>query len=171
MGCVTCDSLKNHIIEHEILGTTTSSVTNVEVDGGILWVYDDTRSKWLSAERLIATAGRRGRTKNIYLRLIDGQASNLAGYRIPRDGTIVSISAQTRGTETWVLRVRKNGLVTNVASLSVSAAAGAHDVTLDVDVDESDRIEMYADTTAFFGIKDPFVMVEIAWRNDTLPAP
>jgi hypothetical protein len=53
-------------------------------------------------------------------------------------------------------------------SLPISGASGAHNTIVDVDLDEGDLVQIFAETTNFFGIKDPFVMIEIAWRNDTL---
>ena len=140
----------------------------IQVEGDRLWVYDEVRNKWLSAERSTIIAGRKGRAKNSYLRLSDGQSSNLSGYRMPRTGTIVSIMAQTRATETWTVRIRKNGSDTDVASLTLTDVEGYHDSSLDINVEEGDRIQIFAETTGFLGIRDPFIWVEIAWRNDAL---
>jgi len=166
----TCGTkIKQHIIEHEILGIDGGgSITDIQVDGGRLWVYDSSRSKWLSSDRLTASAGRAGRAKNSYLRLHDGQTSNLTGYRLPRDATITAMMAQTRNVETWTLRVRKNGSATNVASLVLNGVDGRHVITTNVDLDEGDQVQFYADTTEILGIRDPFVWIEIAWRNTNL---
>jgi len=165
----TCGAnIRKHIIEHEILGIRDNSQPDIQVDGGRLWVYDHERDKWLSTDRLFATAGRSGRAKNSYLRIADRQTSNLTGYRLFRSGTIVAIAAQTRNPETWTLRVRRNGNVTNVASLVMNATNGRHVTTVNVDIDEGDRLQLFAETTAVFGIRDPFVEIEIAWRNNNL---
>jgi hypothetical protein len=148
-----------------VTGRVDISLENMRVDDGRLWVYDITRSKWLSSDRLNASGGRKGRIKNGYLRILDGQSCNLTGYRLPRNGTITAIAAQTRDNETWTLRVRKNGDPTDIASLALNNVAGGHDTTVDVDVSEGDLIQLFAETTTFFGIKDPFVWVEIAWRE------
>lgn len=144
------------------------SLPPVVMDDGDVFVYDDTRGKWLGSHRIIASAGRKGRAKNAYLRLMDGQSCNLTGYRMPRKATITAIAAQTRDDETWTLRVRKNGDLDNIVSLAVTNAAGGHDTGIDVDVEEGDRIQFFAETTSFFGIKDPFVWIEIAWKNENL---
>lgn len=144
---------------------------DIQVDGDSLWVYDQTRSKWLSTDKAQFSAGEKGLTKNKYLLTFDSQAINLTGYRMVRDGTITAIAAQTRNAETWTLRVRKNGSATNIQSLAMTAIDGNHSNTVNVDVDEGDRIQFYAETTTMFGIRDPLVWVEIAWRNDGLAAP
>lgn len=159
-----CKKIRDHIIEHEIIGLE-AGIDDLKVVDGRLWVYDNIRSKWLSADRLDASAGRKGRIKNGYLRILDGQSCNLTGYRLPRNGTITAMAAQTRDNETWILRVRKNGDPTDIASLAMNNIAGGHDTTVDVDVNEGDLIQLFAETTTFFGIKDPFVWVEIAWRE------
>lgn len=166
---VTCSAIKEWMLICEILGGCGSQggVTgDLIVEGGVLWVYDETRGKWLSSSRITAISGRKGRIKNGYLRLIDGQTSNLTGYRMTRSGVLTSLAVQTRTDETWTLRVRNNGI--DIASLAITAADGAHNRTLNVNVEEGDLIEFYADTTAFMGIRDPFVWAEIAWRNDNL---
>jgi len=166
---ISCNDIRDWMIICELLGGCGSqggTGDNLIVDGGMLWVYDEVRGKWLSSSRITAISGRKGRVKNGYLRLIDGQTSNLTGYRMTRAGVLTSLSAQTRTDETWILRVRNNG--TDVTSLNVVAASGAHNRSLNINVEEGDLIEFYADTTAFLGIRDPFVWAEIAWRNDSL---
>ena len=173
MPChVSAEDIKRHLIEHEIILEPEEPLPPDEidhqVDGGRLWVYDETRDKWLSSDRLFAVAGRDGRAKNLYLRLVDSQPSNLTGYRMLRNATIVAVAAQTRSIETWTLQIRKNGDPTNLYSLAISGAPGGHVNTVDVDLNEGDLVQMFVETTAFLGIKDPFAMIEIAWRNDTL---
>ncbi len=152
-------------------GNVRVTVPDIQVDGDILWVYDVTRDKWLSSFRATFGAGERGRIKNKYIPVFDGQVSNLSGYRVVRTATITAIAAQTRNTETWTLRVRKNGGSTNIASLVMTSVNGNHSSSIDVDLDEGDQIQFFADTTGFLGIKDPLVWVEVAWRNDSLAAP
>jgi len=166
---VTPEKIKEHLVICEILSCHDddggSGDPNLKVVGGRLWVYDNIRNKWISADRLQAVAGRKGRCKNAYLRVQDGQAINLTGYRVPRKAIITAIAAQTRNNETWTLRVRKNGDSTDIASLVMNNVTGGHDTTVDVDLDEGDQIQIYAETTAFFGIKDPFAWIEIGWRE------
>lgn len=214
MTMPSCDSLAQHLIEHEILGfettATVSGVANIvvcdegvlvasgiskldfvgagitatnqgggevriavpdtQVDGGLLWVYDGSRSKWLSVDRFKPSAAEKGRVRNKYLRVYDSQVMNLSGWRLPRDATLVGITAQTRDVYTWNLRVRKNKSDTNIASLVMTAEEGNHSTSLDIDLDEGDRLHFYADTPSG-AIRDPLVWVEIAWRNDTLATP
>lgn len=173
MSCTGCKDIVQEIILHEILGSSGGGTgsDSLQIDNGILWVYDDNRGKWLSSFRSTFDAGEKGRVKNKYLQVHDGQTTNLSGFRLPRKATLTAIVAQTRNVETWTVHIRKNGVVTNIASLTMSAVDGNHSSSIDVDLDEGDRVQLFAETTAFLGIKDPLVWVEIAWRNDTLPPP
>jgi hypothetical protein len=152
-------------------GQIDVSLYELQVDQGLLWVYDTVRGKWLSTQRSTFGAGEKGRIRNKYLMVFDGQVSNLTGWRVVRDATITAIAAQTRNNETWTLRVRKNGDPTDIASLTMSAVDGNHSSVANVDVSEGDQIQFYAETTGFLGIKDALVWVEVAWRNTTLAAP
>jgi hypothetical protein len=129
--------------------------------GGILYVYDGTRSKWLSVERQMWWAARNGNATNLYLRGPDGLASSSTGYRAMRNGTIVGLVAQTDSAHTWTLEVRKNGVVTPIASLTLTAVAGSSTTSTNVDISAGDEIQLYCNGTA---VPQPLAAVEIAWR-------
>jgi hypothetical protein len=173
MSSPNCSDITKEIILHEILGSSSggSGSTSLEIDNGILWIWDTSKSKWLSSFRATFLAAESGRVKNKYLPLIDGQVSNLSGYRLARDATLTAIATQTRENETWTLHIRKNGSLSNLASLVISNTSGNHSTAINVDFIENDRIEFFAETTSFFGIKDPSVWIEVAWRNSSLPSP
>lgn len=152
-------------------GQVDVSLDSLRLDQGLLWVYDTVRSKWLSTQRASFSAGEKGRIKNKYLMVFDGQVSNITGWRAVRDATITAIAAQTRDAETWTLKVRKNGDPTDIASLVMNGVDGNHSSVTNVDILEGDQVQFYAETTGFFGIKDALVWVEVAWRNTSLAAP
>lgn len=159
-----CTSLKKHLFEHEILGLDSSSPGSslpIQVVNGILYVFDDNRDVWLSSFRDVFTAGRDGRAKNIYLRLVDGQPSNVNGYRMTRDSVITNISAQSRGTSEWTIHIRKSGEELNLYSLVVTDG-GSHDNNVDVRLNSGDTIQFYCESPAFFGIQNPIVWIEVA---------
>lgn len=165
-------SLERHIIEHEILGIDTgfsgSGLSSLKVDGGRLWIYDSVRGKWLSSDTVIVTASRKGRAKNKYLDFENGVSSLATGFRITGPATIIGLAAQTRAQETWTIHVRKNNTETNIASLSINNLTGSHNNALNINLEEGDFVQFYAETTSFLGIKDPKVWLKIAWRNDNL---
>lgn len=129
---------------------------------GLLYAYDSTRSKWLSVNREQVWAARAANNAtDIYLRIHDRVVSFLSSYRALRDGTITGLVANTRIAETWTLEVRINGAASSSATLAVTAATGAQDSTIDVDISAGDTIELYCNGT---NISFPVGGVEIAWR-------
>ena len=144
--------------------TTGLADGQLAVINGLLYEYDDDRSKWLSVQRGFFVFGRSGNSKNQYLNFGAGTlTSNNSGYRIPRNATIVSLSGQLDASGTCDLRIRKNDTATNIATLSIAAAVGASDNTIDVDVAAGDYLQSYIDADA--GVPDPMLIVEIAWRE------
>jgi len=133
------------------------------VKGGILCVYDGTRSKWVSVQRLFLVFGRKGNTSNQYLAFAAGSLVSInSGYRLAYDGTIVGITCQLDSSGTTNIRIRKNDSATNIATLSVTGALGATDNTLNIDFSANDYLQCYSDNAST--VEDPMVIVEIAYR-------
>jgi hypothetical protein len=136
----------------------------IAIINGMLCVYDksNSRNKFLSVSREHMTFVGRDNANNTneYARVATF-TSNQAGNRLIANATLVGISAQTNGTETWNVRVRKNGALTDVASLSLSAVTGGQDATLNVNFSAGDSIEAYIDGT---GISRPVIKLEFAYR-------
>jgi hypothetical protein len=63
------------------------------------------------------------------------------------NATIVGIGAATDGAETWVAEVRRNGVATPIASLTLTAVDKDSRFDLSVDVDVDDEIQMYCNGT------------------------
>lgn len=151
------------LTQQSSLPTTGLAAGQLAVKGGILCVYDGTRSKWLSTQRVFLIFGRKGNTSNQYLDFAAGSlTSNNSGYRIPRDATIVSISGQLDASGTVNFRLRSNDNASNVATLAISGALGAQDNTIDVNISAGDFLQMYSDNAT--AVEDPVVIVEVAYR-------
>jgi len=133
----------------------------VSVVGGVLYAYDGTRSKWLSVDRKMVWAGRNANATNLYLRTVDSVATSVSGYRALRSGTITGLVAQTGSNSTWTLEIRKNGVTTPIASLSITTASGAQDATINVDFNAGDELEIFCNGSA---VPTPVGGAEIAWR-------
>lgn len=132
---------------------------------GILYTYDGTRSKWLSIDRMMLCFGKRGASKNQYLGFYGGQLiSNNSGLRMVRTATIVSISVQVDSSGTADFHIRKNDVISNISTLALSAALGAGDTTIDVDLAAGDFLQGFVECTA--AVTDPMLLIEIAWRKD-----
>jgi hypothetical protein len=132
------------------------------VIGGILYTYDGTRSKWLSVERTQYIAAKNGNANDIYLRFADAIPSSETGVRIMRNATIVGLFAQTDVNETWILEVRRNGVVTVLTSLTMTGVSGNQATNINVDLAAGDELQLFANTTG--NIKSPIAGIEIAWR-------
>lgn len=132
---------------------------------GVLGVYDksNSRNKWLSVARtqLVFTGRSSDNNKNeyAYIGLVN---SFETGLRLERAKTLIGISAQTQLTETWTVRVRKNGVLTNLASLAITAAAGGSTTALNLDLAAGDVIQVYIDGSS---VSSPVIKLEFA---DTL---
>jgi hypothetical protein len=161
--CITGKELANHIIAHEILGTESVLPDGLTLSGGVLYVYDSVRNKSLTSFRTTHVAGKDGRAKSTYLSVNVGQATSSVGIRIPRNSTVVSVAAQSRGTNSWSTSLRKNNNVVDLYTLNI-ITNGAHDNTVDLDLDEGDTLQIFCDSPAFLGIREPLVIVEIAGR-------
>ena len=132
---------------------------------GIPYIYDATRSKWLSTSRFFVAFGRDGKSKDQYLNIFGGDvASNNSGLKMLRDATIIGLAGQIDASGTCDFRVRKDDSASNITSLSISAALGATDATINVDVDADSFLQTYIESSA--GVDEPMLMVEIAWRKD-----
>lgn len=146
--------------------TNLGSSTQIpfEVINGQLASYDKTnsRNKFLSVSRQYVTFGGRDsvNTTNEYLRNALF-TSNESSTRLIQDATLVGISVQTSGAETWIARVRRNGVVTNLYSKSLTASAGTQDNTLNVDFAAGDVVQVYCEGT---GVNRPLVVLEFAYR-------
>ncbi len=151
------------LTQQAALPTSGLAAGQMAVKDGILCVYDGSRSKWLSVQRIFLAFGRKGNTKNQYLNYAAGNlASNNSGYRIPRNATIVSMSGQLDASGTVDMRLRSNDNAANIATLTITAAIGDQDNTLDVDTSQGDYLQMYSDNAN--SVEDPMIVIEIAYR-------
>lgn len=99
-------------------GLLEGSVVDV---GGILYMYDASRSAWLSVNRPIVWSARAGTVSNSYLRLCDSVSTSATGYQLMRDATITGISVSSGGNVWYVASVGGDfpDLQTALASPSV----------------------------------------------------
>jgi hypothetical protein len=132
---------------------------------GVMGAYDksNSRNKWLSVSRdkfvFTGRSNQNNANEYAYTGLIN---SFETGLRLERAKTLIGISAQTQNTETWNVRVRKNGVLTNLASLALTGVSGGQINTLNVDFDAGDVVQVYIDGTS---VSSPVIKLEFA---DTL---
>ncbi len=152
------------LTQQSALPTSGLAAGQMSVKDGMLFIYDSSRSKWISVQRLYLAFGRKGNTSNQYLNFAAGAlASNNSGYRIPRNAVIVSMTAQLDTSGTADMRLRSNDNAANIATLPVTAALGSQLNTLNVDISAGDYLQLYSDNATT--VEDPIVIVEIAYRG------
>lgn len=140
------------------------------VSGGLLFVYDGTRNKWLSIQRQYLIFGRRRSTQNQYLNIASGSMpSNNSGYRMIRNATIVGLSAQldenVGAAQICTIGVRVNDLNSNLSGSILTIPAGSNgtsDSGINVDLNSTDWMQCYLASSA--PVQDPVFIVEIAYR-------
>ena len=146
--------------------TNLGSATQIPMSmiNNTLAVYDKTnsRNRFLSVNRMyLGFSGRdNSNNANEYARFGEF-TSNQSSARLMKNMTLVGMSIQTNGAETWTAQVRKNGVVTNLASLAASAAAGAQDNTFNIDFNAGDKIDVYIDGSS---VDRPIILLEFAER-------
>ncbi len=131
---------------------------------GMLYIYDSTRTKWLSVHRDVLVFGRRRNVRNQFLNFgVGNLASNNSGYRMPRNATIVAMTGQLDANGTCDMRVRRNDAALNIATLTITAASGAIDVSTNIDINANDYLQSYLSASS--SVQDPVFMIEIAYRQ------
>lgn len=128
---------------------------------GIPYVYDGSRGKFLSIDRPHYITDRNANATKVYTRVGEGTVTSQTGLRVLRNATITGIAVQTDGVETWTFEVRKNDVVTPIASLAVVAAQGNQSAVLNVNVNQGDELQFFINGA---GIDHPVAIVELAWR-------
>jgi len=137
-------------------------------ENGILYFYDLTRNKWLSSNRETIIFGINH--NNIFgdrYMAVDGKVKTMVtGKRVPRKGTITSLTIQSKATSGDVanFHLRRNGISTDLTTISVSGVSGNSIDDLNVDIDEDDWLQAYV--TVDSGVTNyPVLSVEVAWRR------
>jgi hypothetical protein len=130
---------------------------------GILYVYDATRSKWLSVNRFTVAFGEKGNVKDRDLaHYIGKMKSRNSGLRMIRDACIVGAAGHLDASGTCNMRIRSNDSATNLATVAISAAVGAQDGALNVNLVAGDYLQSFLEATT--AVEDPTLIVELAWR-------
>jgi hypothetical protein len=115
----------------------------------------------LSVSRIPVVGTKSGSIRNAYT-FVGLVAMSAAGFRVPRNATVVSISAQTDGSFTWTAQLKKNGSPTVLGSLAITAATGGSTTATNADLTAGDRLEFYVSASS--NIESPVIWVELAWR-------
>jgi hypothetical protein len=138
------------------------------VVNGLLYVYDQTRLKWLSVGRDLIAFGRKGLSRNTWLSFYGGSLpSNNSGLRLMRNGVITGMSAQT---DTAIVNgnadvhVKRNDSTSNISTITIlSGTSGASDINYNIDIYKDEFLQCYLEKNTTGDVEDIMVMVEIAY--------
>ena len=76
---------------------TGNATGQISLIGDKLFMYDATRSKWLSLETIALQYGRNGNADNQRLHYGGNMQNNNSGAMMPFNGTIVAVSSRSSG--------------------------------------------------------------------------
>ena len=139
----------------------------VQLHDGIIMFYDSTRDKWLSNARQNLTFGidNKNISHDRWMKMTGGVYSNSTGYRLPREATITSISAESKLIiNDSVFEIRKNRNASSIVTLDVIGATGDEKTLLDIDLNAGDFLQAFLNIRS--GTVDyPELFVEFCWRK------
>lgn len=106
-------------------------------------------------------------TRNVYLNLA-GIASNVLGFIVPRNATIISVSigssAAAGSSTNAVFSLRKNDSTVALGSYALlSGTASRTFSNLNINLNAGDELQCYL--AASLTVANPVMFVELAWRN------
>ena len=127
----------------------------------ILYIYDGSRSKWLSAP-LMETVSKAGSVDNAYLSVNDITHSDVAGLFLPRDATLTGVEIKASGGNSNKLcyfgidysLVQSFYIVNHAVSLN----------NLDIDLDKGSIAQILVSGTGT-PINDVAARIEFKWRS------
>lgn len=145
-------------------GSTTGIALTQNSDGIILF-EDTTRSKSLSITRENLSYGINH--KNIigerWLQTTSNIPTNILGYKIPRNGTITAITAQTQNITDCYFEVKKNNAISTIYTMNLINVSEKIDDNLNIDVNLGDFIQTKLSVNSG-DVDYPLIYLEIAWR-------
>jgi hypothetical protein len=135
-------------------------------ENGVLFYYDISRGKWVSVFREVFsfTHDHRNIPNDMWLRIEGKIPSNINGYLMPRDSVITGLSAKTENLSDCVFRIRKNGVLTDITSLTFSGQTTGSINSLNINLDAGDYIQCFLEVTSG-NVDYPIVNIEVAART------
>jgi hypothetical protein len=132
-------------------------------DLNLTFQYDGSRSKWLSVTQMFLDWGSNNASGS-YLN-IHGAAATQTGYLMPRNGTILSVTAIcASGNQSKQLEIRKNNIGTTPLKTFSLSSGSYSSINDNIDFNTTDYIQAFA-TSSGQPARDVVVMVIIGWRG------
>jgi len=146
-----------------MLVDTIDGINLKQTRNGILIFYDNSRKKWLSIFRESLSFGINNSniTGKRWLSTT-GIVTNLNSYMLPRNGTIVSCTIQTKNVcnAKFSIRDKDNELF----NIQLNSQSGKTIDDLNIDISNQDHIKVLLETVSG-NVDYPIMCLEISWRN------
>ncbi len=129
---------------------------------GIVYIYDETRDKWLSAYKFYPAWGHGNNVENQYMKYATVGAT-AGGPTMIRNSTIIGLTISvTGGNQTKNFKIRKNGSGVDLETYQlVDGKINVTDANIDIDINETIQLFIGLNGAAVNG---PNATLEIAWR-------
>lgn len=132
---------------------------------GVMYVYDNYRSKWLSSDRIYTEFLRRGKADGIYLPIYGDLDTNEDCFVPSKDSTIIGIHCRSKsGSVDKIFNVLINGELVHQFNYEGSETEYTN-LDLNIDIDKTDRLKIYAVRDGSPTV-NPHCRLETAWRYD-----
>ena len=153
----------------EPFGTTTGQLA---VIGDLLYMYDGTREKWLSAESTALHYGRNGEADDERLSFGGDVTNNSSGPKMPFNGTIVYMTIQSSGganNKQFDIKINGTDVDNNNQDPTldgrISLSSGSFTrTTYNIDFDAGDFITLEVRSQGL-GVDDPAGVIWVKWRQ------
>jgi len=131
-------------------------------DLSITYQYDGLRGKWLSTTQMTYDFGSNnadGKYLNIH-----GAAATMTGYLMPRNGTIIALTAKVAsGNQTKTIEIRRNSDSTNPLKIFTLSSGTYLSVTENIDFTAGDYLQSFV-VSSGVPARDIVVVYTIVWR-------
>jgi len=133
---------------------------------GIIQYYDINRGKILSVAREFFSFGidHRNVIGKRWMKIVGSVKSSTSGYKMPRDATITSLTAQSQNNVIEArFNIRVNGNISDIYTASMSSTNEIIVNNLNIDINQSDYVQLFL-SVLVGNIDFPTANIEIAWR-------
>lgn len=158
-------------------GSTPSSAFPTPNNGGelffrsdlnMMFIYDETRTKWLSMERHTFVGGveRANGGTETYLQVGTADMSSTSGFVMPKNGTLLGLNIRNRVTQNDDRTISLRGNDVNLHSIVMPTGNNQiYDSSINEDFNQGDIIQVVFEDDGTSNIRDAFVSFEVAWKE------
>lgn len=141
-------------------------MTWIDPSTGLIYNYDESRNKWLSAAKHIFEYARKGAAKGMYIPLLGDLDDTDDAYMTGKSATMVGIFCRSKwGDESAEFEVRKNGVMLYEFAYDGSNKRRHINNNLDFSISEYDQLQVYIKPVGI-GAQNTICRIETAWRYD-----